>query len=592
MGKDINGAVVCNPINPLDAKKSGALMFAIERAALGIDYGQYRAQDAKMGSIKEINTVQRAGKKTSSDFTLKGNNEIGFMPTATVLNNEFPKGIARANEHNETKKNNQEIFKAMGLKLDSVDAAMVGTGAVPVIGSKEWVPIRKGFIAGGGSINQEAQFRSTMVAGMHDKQEGMEDVVGMTIGYFGRLDPKNRVVPAAMYHTFLQCLEVTDKLSFHITNKDLDLIYRLDEWYHLEVDGVIEGNDAGKVGYSVSKFVRHAIDPKKISGATVLNSNNSGKLQSGQSFGKTMMSAAKAGYYVTLQVQVTSTMYKELILGGLEQMTIVDNGKEATIVNSAFPSKAEKKADGFDFEEYYIGRTFIPLTKESLMKIKLFSRANLLIECKCSVVKVLNVREKKWYESVWFKVVMFVVAVVINYFFPGGGTFLQALIQTAIQMLVVYAISYLIQALIDAGIITNGWVAAVLQAVLTVVAIYYGTPGAVNMDFTLMTTAMRMVEATGKAYAYELQIQKKEHREIMAELKKEKDKLDELDDEYEKLHTSSNLGRLALAAKRLLEEVDIPIFESRDEFLQRTMNAKPVTETITLNGLRTRLILP
>ena len=589
MGKDINGAVVCNPMTSLDAKKSGALMFAIEKAALDIDYGQYRAQDAKMGSIKEINSVQRVGKKEEAEFVLHKHEEISFMPTATVLNTQYPKGVARAGDENSTKKSNQAIMKAMGLKLDRVDASMVGTSSVPLIGTPEWVPLRKGFIAGGGNIADEGRFRASMVAGIADKREGMEDVVGMTIGYFGRLEPKNRVAPVAMYHTFLQCLETTGSLGFSISNRDLDLIYTLDEWYHIEVDGVIEGNTTSKVGYAVSKFVRHAIDVDMVNTATTINSNNSGKLQSGQSFGKTMMSAAKAGYYVTLQIQVTSTTYRELILGGLEQRTIVDNGKEGTIVNSAFPSKNEKEADGFDFEEYYMARTFIPLTKESLMKVKLFNRANLLIECKCTVVKVLNVREKKWYESVWFKVVMFVVAVVINYFTGVGGTFLQALIQTAIQMLVVYAISYLIQALIDAGIITNGWVAAVLQVVLTVVAMYYGA--GVSMDMTLITTAMKLVEATGKAYAYELQIQKKEHRELMAKLKKEKDKLDELDDEYDKLHTSSNLGRLSLAAKRLLEEVDIPIFESREEFLQRTMNAKPVTEAININGLRTRLIL-
>ena len=585
------GAVQCNPMTPLDTKKSGALLYAIETSALKIGYNEYRAQDAKMGSLKEINKVYKTGKDENRDFIFSGGG-LDFMPTATVLSPRYKEGVNSLNDHNLTKISNKKLMKAMGLDMEALDSAMVGTSAVPVIGSKEWIPYRKSFIASGGSIDQEATFRSTMVNGMEEKREGMKDVQNMSVGYFGRIDKRLRVAPAAIYDTFLEAFMVSGKRGFTLTNKDIRTSYAVNEWYEVEMEGLIKGNDMGKLGYSKIELITAPIDKKMLAKGNILNSDDSGKLRDGMGFFEMLRAAMTSSFYVSIQVQTSSTTFKELLLGGLDQRTVVANKEQGTIVSSAMPPEDIREADGFDAEEYYLANSFIPLSKNSVSKVKLFQRANLLIECKGNLTQVLNIVDIPWYAQGWFKVVVFVVSMIINWFtFGVGGTALSFIIQMAIQMAVVYAISYLIKALVDAGIITSGWVAAILQIVLTVVAAYYGVPG-ITFDLTSMSVIMQLLEATGKAYAYEMQIESKNYKETMARIKKEKDKLDDLDDEFDKMHSSSLLGRLQLDLKRLLDAVDIPLFESRAEFLQRTTSMHLQTEALTISGLRTRLILP
>ena len=585
MGKTVHGVVICNPMTPLDAKKSGALMFAVEASALEIGYSEYRAQDSKLGATKEIRSAQRVGKQENGNFRLLGSDRLNFMPTATVMNIENPRGLSGADDSNLSKIRNQKIMKSMGLKMETLDNAMVKTSTVPVIGSKEWIPYRKAFIAAGGNIAGEGAHRSQLAIDAAEKEEGMKDVTNMSVGYFGRVDTKLRVAPMAMYHTFLACLLDASSKKFTIKNKDLTLEYEMQEYYHLERGGVIEGNTSGKAGYSRVYTEEYTPNSINVKGATVLAGSGPKSIPTGPGT-PTNPIGKISNRSLVIQVQVSNTSYREIVLGGLNQRTTVSDGKNKKEVNSAFPSKDEKKSKDFDFDDYYMQRSFIPLTKDSMLKVSLFRKANLLIECKCSVVQVVDVQKKPWWASGFFKVILFIASMVINYFFFGTGTILQTLITTGIQMAIGYGVTYILQALVDAGIITNGWVAAVLEVVAVASALYFAT--GINVDMTNITVVMKLLEATGKSYAYEMQMENKKYKEAMARIKKEKDKLDEMDDDYDKLHTSAKVGRLMLAAKRRLEEVDVPIFESRDEFLQRTTSMSLQTEDISFSGLMTR----
>ena len=560
-------------------------MFAVESSVLDIGYSEYRAQDSKLGATKEIRAAQRVGKQERGNFRLLGSDRLNFMPTATVMNVDNPRGLSGADDSNQSKISNQKIMKAMGLKMETLDNAMVKTSTVPTIGSKEWVPYRKAFIASGGNIAGEVAYRSSLAIDAAEKEEGMKDVTNMSVGYFGRVDTKLRVAPLAMYHTFLDCLLDASSRKFTIKNKDLKLEYEMQEYYHLERGGIIEGNTTGKAGYSRVFVEEYTANSINVKGATVLAGSGPTTPPTGPGT-PTNPIVKVSNRSLVIQVQISSTSYREIVLGGLNQKTTVSNGKDKKEVNSAFPSKDEKKSKDFDFDEYYMQRSFIPLTKDSMLKVSLFHKANLLIESKCNVVQVVDVQKKPWWASGFFKVILFIASMVVNYFFFGTGTVLQTLITTGIQMAIGYGVTYILQALVDAGIITNGWVAAVLEVVAVAASLYFAT--GMNMDMTNITVVMKLLEATGKSYSYEMQMENKKYKEAMARIKKEKDKLDEMDDDYDKLHTSAKVGRLMLAAKRRLEEVDVPIFESRDEFLQRTTSMRLQTEDISFSGLMTR----
>ena len=552
MAKVVNAAVVCNSLSQVDSHKSGMLLYTIEASAIGIGYSEYRDQDIKLGATREINNVySNTGKRMKSTTTSSSGN-MDFMPIAAVQNETYSDGVEKAFKGSAIKEQSTKILKAMGLSLKNLTNTMVGTTSVPAIGTPEWLPYRRAHIASGGSISTEDTLRESMARGLGEKARGMKDVSNMSVGYFGRIDSTQSVAPVAMYYTILEMIDKSGN-SFSINNANLKASYTMAGFEHNDRSGSISSIPGKKPKVGTGKVTYHNGD-------------------------------------VTIKVQVGVNKYKELILKQFAQQTTVSKDGQSKTVDSSKPSKDEQKATDFDMDKYYQERTFIPLTKTAMKKVGLFKRATLLMESKASVTQVMNVQDTPWYASTWFKIVVFVVTMVINYFIPGAGQGLQFLINMAVQLAIGYAIHTIVQMLVKAGIITNAWVAMALEVGAMLVAGYFGL-STYKLDFTNPTTVGKLMEATGQAIKYQGIIDSNEYKDTQKELQEEQKRLDEQEVDQEDLHTPSGVARLQRRLSRMLDDIDIPILETPEQFRTRTTRLILETEPLTYNALKSQLAL-
>jgi predicted PurR-regulated permease PerM len=224
------------------------------------------------------------------------------------------------------------------------------------------------------------------------------------------------------------------------------------------------------------------------------------------------------------------------------------------------------------------------------MKVKMLRRANLLIECKSYFIEAVNVHVQKikWYQTKLFKAIIFVVAVVLS-LWDGGFTLTNIvpfLTNMAIGLVISFALNTLVKVLVDMGIVSNAFAIALI-AVVAVYGMAYGLNP--NMDFTLVTTAIKVVEATGKVYALQAAKETEEYQVKADKLKEENKKLEEDQEKLDERYTSDHIGRLSADLQRMVDAVSGPLIETRDQFLARTLSMKVVTEELTYSALMARL---
>jgi len=205
-------------------------------------------------------------------------------------------------------------------------------------------------------------------------------------------------------------------------------------------------------------------------------------------------------------------------------------------------------------------------------------------------IEAVNVHTQKikWWQTKLFKAIIFVVAVVLA-LWDGGFTLTNIvpfLTNMAIGLVISFALNTLVKVLVDMGIISNAFAIALI-AVVAVYGMAYGLN--VKMDFTLATTAIKVVEATGKVYALQAVKETEEYQVKADKLKEEEARLEEEQDKLDELHISDHIGRLSADLQRMLDEVSEAFTETRDQFLARTLSMKVVTEELTYSALMARL---
>jgi hypothetical protein len=274
------------------------------------------------------------------------------------------------------------------------------------------------------------------------------------------------------------------------------------------------------------------------------------------------------------------------VLVDFYQETTIEGNGYTRRSNSGNQSKNEKE---MTWKEAYIAESFIPLTRSSMMKVKMLRRSNLLIECKSYFIEAVNVHKQKikWYQTKFFKAVLFVVGIVLAWV-GAGGVILVFLTNMAVGMVIAFALSKLMEVLVKMGIISNAFAIA-LVAVVAVYGMAYGV--GLKMDFTLSTTIIRTVEATGKVYALQA-VQETEEYQLKADkLKEEGKKLDEEMEKLDELNVSNNIGRLSADLQRMLDAVEGLFVETRDQFLARTLSTEVVTEELSGTALVNKLYI-
>ena len=647
MATRVSASCSVNMMSPLTAKASGILDFAIQSTALDIGYVEYRNKDYRIGFSKEMTNAYRVGvvqdadvhfenlgnddinnptsdfndQSTTRTYDVTSSMDIGFMPIVEIKSDKNPDGVVNRPPQNRDRIKAEALCKAMNLDLESMTDSLLGSQKIPQQGSDEWVKYNKEYRNSGSELS-ETEYRRKLVKDEAEKAKGMKDVTDVSAGYFGTFNPKATIMPQAMFYTFLQCLERTSILKpdspgtpgtpavgnpgdpgyippvsptppvaigsgrkFRLNGTLYDAVYNLNGYILRERIGVLKGNTKRARGYSKVVVNLESDVPLDPSIGVIKHTDFSGTntpyfAKTDWEYGGTPV----PDMYVIIQVQTGYNTYDELVMVDLYQETTIEGKGKTRRSNSGNQSKQQKE---MTWTEAYIAESFIPLTEYSMKKVKLFERGNLMTESKCYFVQAVNVYKEKWYETKFFKAFLFVVQIVMAVIpgLQGGAIAIQAiLVRMAIAMAISYAVNLLIKALVDMGIISS----SVAIAIIAVVAIYGGSMamGAIKMDFTLITTVMRVLEATGKVFAAETLKNTKEYKKKMEEIKKEEDRLAEKDEELDGFHVSAGLGLLMIDLQRLLDTADIPLFESRDEFLRRTSSMQLQTQPISYSGLK------
>ena len=648
MATKVSASCSVNMMSPLTAKASGILDFAIQSTALDIGYVEYRNKDYRLGFSKEIGNAYRVGVVQKSDvhFENLGNDDInnpasdfndqstirtydvtssmdiGFMPIAEVKSDDNPDGVMNRPPQNKDRIKAELLGKAMNLDMDDITNSLLGSQRIPPQSSPDWAKYSKAYRNSGSELTETA-YRKKLVKDEREKKKGMKDVTDVSVGYFGTFDPKATVMPQAMFYTFLQCLERTSVVKpdspgtpgkpavgnpgdpgykpsvpptspvaigsgrkFRLNGALYDAVYNLNGYILRERTGVLKGNTKRTRGYSkvivnLEKDVPLEPDVGIIKHTDFKGTNTPYFDKNDWEFGGRDI----PDMHVIIQVQTGYNTYEELVMVDLYQETTIEGKGKTRRSNSGNQSKQQKK---MTWTEAYIAESFIPLTEHSMKKVKLFERGNLMTESKCYFIQAVNVYKEKWYETKFFKALLFVVQIVMLVIpgLQGGAIAIQALlVKMAIAMAISFAVNLLLKALVDMGIIS----ASVAIALAAVVAIYggaMGMGGAIKMDFTLITTVMKVLEATGKVFAAETVRNNEEYEKKMEEIKKEEAKLDAESEKLDGLHVSAGLGLLMIDLQRLLDSVDVPLNETRDEFIQRTTSMKLKTQAISYDGLK------
>jgi len=647
MGTKVSASCSVNMMSPLTSKASGILDFAIQSTALDIGYVEYRNKDYRLGFSREMTNAYRVGVVQNSDvhFENLGNDDInnpvsdfndqstvrtydvtssmgiGFMPIAEIKSDDNPDGVMNRGPNNRDRVKAELLGKAMNLDMKDITDSLLGNKRIPPQNSPDWAKYSKNYRDSGSELSETA-YRKKLVKDEKEKKKGMKDVTDVSVGYFGTFNPKATVMPHAMFYTFLKCLERTSIIApnspgtpgnpaigkpgdpgyvpevpptapvaigsgrkFRLKGSLYDAVYNLNGYILRERIGVVSGNTKRSRGYSkVIVNLEHDV-PLNINVGVVKHTDFKGtnspyfKKNDWEFTGITI-----PDMYVTIQVQTSYNTYDELIMVDLYQETTIEGKGKTRRSNSGNQSKQQK---GMSWTEAYIAESFIPLTEFSMKKVKLFERGNLMTEAKCYFIQSVNVYKEKWYETAFFKALLFVaqIAMAVIPGLQGGAVAIQTvLVKIATAMALSFAVNLLIQALVDMGIISSSLAIALIS--LTVV---YGGAigiGAINMDFTLMSTIMKVLEATGKVFAAETVRNNKEYEDKMKEIKEEEKRLDAKEDKLSDLHVPAGLGLLMLDLQRLLDSVDVPLNETRDEFIKRTTSMKLKTQAISYDGLK------
>ena len=647
MATKVSASCSVNMMSPLTAKSSGILDFAIQSTALDIGYVEYRNKDYRLGFSKEIGNAYRVGVVQKSDvhfenlgnqdmnnpvndfndqstvrvYDVTSSKDIGFMPIVEIKSDKNPDGVMNRPPQNRDRIKAELLGKAMNLDLASMTDSLLGSQKIPQQGSADWVKYSKEYRNSGSELSETA-YRRKLVKDEAEKKKGMKDVTDVSAGYFGTFETKATIMPQAMFYTFLQCLERTTLLKpdspgtpgkpgvgnpgdpgyvppipptgpvpigsgrkFRLKGSLYDAVYNLNGYIVRERKGVVAGNTKKSRGYS-KVIVNLEKDVALEPGVGLIKHTDYDAKNTPYFDKKDWESGGKAipDMHVIIQVQTGYDTYDELVMVDLYQETTIEGKGKTRRSNSGNQSKQQKE---LTWTEAYIAESFIPLTEHSMKKVKLFERGNLMTEAKCYFVQAVNVYKEKWYETKFFKALLFVaqIAMAVIPGLQGGAIAIQAIIvRMAVAMAISFAVNLLIKALVDMGIISS----AVAIALIAVVSVYGGAMGvgAIKMDFTLITTVMRVLEATGKVFAAETVKNTEEYKKKMEEIKKEEDKLAEKDEELSDLHTPAGLGLLMIDLQRLLDTADMPLFESRDEFLRRTGSMQLQTQPISYSGLK------
>ena len=276
----------------------------------------------------------------------------------------------------------------------------------------------------------------------------------------------------------------------------------------------------------------------------------------------------KLGYHY-IRKQATADTVKNIIIIGLKlrhfffgQTVVMDGDNE----NLTIP---------LDYAVAY--------SKRSTVREKLLSKSLHL------TVTTLQTVKKKWYQRKFFKFVVVAVSVAINFFVPGAGLTLSALMQgiaTSIVMGIVIdaAIGILIKIAIRLGISED-----IILIIAVVVSVVFSSYSNGNMDYSKLFNAKEAMKILNQSFdAYGKAIQQKilqVQKDMNTFNEYSSSKSAQLEEAQKMLNTGVVTPTLELLASPTSSIADQYLGESPEEFYTRTMTTDVTSLTLDMVNL-------
>jgi len=598
MSTKVHASVTVNPLQDFRGVSNTYGRYLAEQSLLDVDYTQYSRKDSKIGNTREITFTSNLGSNsmklialdpttadnpTSIDTTQTEYSEythLDFQPLVEIKSDRHPLGLLKDPPNSKDRVKSERLLKAMNTTLERVSTSILDTSKIPAIGSNDWGKYGTAYRTSSelsGRYSSESSYRVGLVKDNKSKAKQLKDITDVSIGYFGTFNEKNTISPKATYYTFLSILNKlpikntsnqVDKTArkFKLLSNLYEAVYTINGFIHREVVGKI----SNKVGNS--KILVELEDDKPLDTleGSILHSDfdrdNLPYFDRDQWSGEGLSNHFDMPkHYVSIQVQIEVNKYVELILVDLYQETTIEGNGISRVGNSGYLDSSQGE---LTWKEGFIAESFIPLTKYAMLKVKLFDRSRLIAESKCSFIQSINVTHIKWYQSGIIGAIVSVVSVLLSMYTLGVSITINSLVQTLLTGFVVgLASDMVIKILVDLDIISS----SVGIALLALVGTYYAKGILnLNLDLSLASTASQLVEATGKVYKEQTIKLSKEYKDKISKLEEEIGRLDGMTEEF----ITSNYSSIVFSINRELDNLSIPLVETRDEFMARTLNRR------------------
>lgn len=265
-----------------------------------------------------------------------------------------------------------------------------------------------------------------------------------------------------------------------------------------------------------------------------------------------------SGIRHTFCYQVNETTYSEVAVLKLTSFTIMD-GKRLS-------------DDGSSSE------LIVPLDIGIKANLQVLQRERLYAKSMHVIVNTSKTVKQKWYQTGIFKVIMFIIAVVVSVFYPPAGVAMYSWMAVAYGVLVGVAVNLVItiafKLLVALGV--SGEIIAAIAVVVAVVAAAYGGYGALSQVAGKVaisaTNVLRIINAAfemaSKGLAYQLQTMYREYQKAMGDFS-EKSKALEARAEELGVHRYGDASTFIFEQPNVLS---IRIGEDPEDYFQRSIH--------------------
>ncbi len=273
--------------------------------------------------------------------------------------------------------------------------------------------------------------------------------------------------------------------------------------------------------------------------------------------------------YSTAKVYWIKVKVDNFTAGGTDEKYITIQINVQNTNNETEPPEREPPGDIDDEEEFGPNLLFFPIEYKAAREVPLFKRERFLRESTTMILYTVNEVNLKWYEKTWFKVVLFIVFVILSVLFPGTGfAGLSALTADAVVTAAVTLAftSILINGLLSA--IDNPYIAFIVQVAAMLIA--GNISGKFNLsNITLADAAIIGMEASGTAikkyWAQQIKEMKEEYEDFAETLGKYEQKIDDYIED-------NNLQMRSDSSDWILFSSQTAVTESTSNTMDRTTN--------------------